>query len=170
MSVKQQHEETTCWEFGQKKLVLRNLQKLYVAFLWETPNYFNWIFQISRIVSKTLHPCRCKRDPYSMCQCDSSEQNTHGAMSMPYSWFQCKKPFLKKIMCSTKSETCALTQCESHPDSDAVCKLLSTMDNFEFGDEITYRQWVTTVRSTLMAIVPCKEFIGWLISFGPPFA
>jgi hypothetical protein len=33
-------------------------------------------------------------------------------------------------MCSTKSENYFLTQCESYSDSDAECKLLSTVDDF----------------------------------------
>jgi hypothetical protein len=40
---------------------------------------------------------------------------------------------LEKIVCLTR----ALTQRENCPGSDAVCKLLSTMDNSEFGDDIT---------------------------------
>jgi hypothetical protein len=42
------------------------------------------------------------------------------------------------------------------------------MDNFEFGDEITYRQWVTD-HSTLMTVVLCEEFIDDLTKFGPSF-
>jgi hypothetical protein len=65
---------------------------------------------------------------------------------------------LEKEVCSTESETCTLTKCESCPHSDAVCKLLSAMDNFEFGDEITYTQCVMTDSSTLMTIVvPCED-------------
>lgn len=38
---------------------------------------------------------------------------------------------------SGESETCTLTQHASHPGCDVVHKLLCTMDNFEFIDEIT---------------------------------
>jgi hypothetical protein len=72
---------------------------------------------------------------------------------------QKKKTFLKEWY-SQQNVKRALTQCESHPDSDTVCKLLSGVDNFEFGDEITDRQWVTTDLSALMTtVVPCEEFI-----------
>jgi hypothetical protein len=51
-------------------------------------------------------------------------------------------------------------QCASYPWSDAVQKLLSTVDNSEFEDEMTYKQLVTTDCSTLITIsVPCEEFI-----------
>jgi hypothetical protein len=60
----------------------------------------------------------------------------------------------------TESETCALTQCADCLGSDAIYKLLSTMNNFESGDETAYRQWAMADPSTLMtAAVPCEEFI-----------
>jgi hypothetical protein len=44
--------------------------------------------------------------------------------------------------------------------SDAVCKLLSTVDNTESEDEMTYTQLVTTDCSTLTTVfVPFEEFI-----------
>jgi hypothetical protein len=70
------------------------------------------------------------------------------------------KKNLPEKNCSTKSETHDLTQCYSCTDSDAECKLLSTVDNFEFGDEITHRLSVITDPSTLTTIVvQCEIFI-----------
>jgi hypothetical protein len=67
---------------------------------------------------------------------------------------------MEKMVCSTESQACASTLCESRPGSDTVQKLLSTMDNFESGDEITYRNWMTTDCSKLMTtVVPGEEFI-----------
>jgi predicted metal-binding protein len=54
------------------------------------------------------------------------------------------------MVCLAESQACGLTQCANCPGSDAVYKLLSTMDNFESGNETTYRQCVMTDPSTLM--------------------
>jgi hypothetical protein len=88
-----------------------------------------------------------------MCLCDSSEHNTYvqgihhtadfNAKTLKVSYVQQKVKHV--LYCSVKA-------------SDAVCKLLLTMDNFEPGDEITYRQWVTIDRRTLLTVVPCEEF------------
>jgi hypothetical protein len=46
------------------------------------------------------------------------------------------------------------------PGSDVVHKLLSTVDNFKFGDEIIYRQRVTADHSALtITVVLSEEFI-----------
>jgi hypothetical protein len=70
-----------------------------------------------------------------------------------------QQTFLKKRYAQKKVKR-VLTPCESCPGSDAVCNLLSAMDNYELGDEITYRQRVMGDHSTFMiAVVPLKEFI-----------
>jgi hypothetical protein len=142
MSVKQQHEETTRWEHGQKRLLLCNLQELYVAFCEKHPTVSIGFSKLAELCPK--HCILAGSRTHTVCVCVIHQNNTHGARSTPYSWFQCKKTFLKKMVCTTQSETCALTQCQGCTDSDAVCKLLSRMDNFEFGDVIIYRQWVMT--------------------------
>jgi hypothetical protein len=56
---------------------------------------------------------------------------------------------------------CAVTEYANCPGSDAAYKLFSTIDNSEFGDEMTYRQWAMTDCSTLTnVVVTGEEFIN----------
>jgi hypothetical protein len=69
------------------------------------------------------------------------------------------KNLYEKIVCWTESETRSLTQCESCLGSDAVQVTLYN-GHFWIWRWITYTQWVTTDRSTLMTVVvSCEEFI-----------
>jgi hypothetical protein len=68
------------------------------------------------------------------------------------------------MACFIGSETRALTEWASYPGSDVSRNLLIITHNFEFGDEITHRQWAMGDHSALMNHVPCKESVDDLTS------
>jgi hypothetical protein len=80
----------------------------------------------------------------------------------PHSHYNHVAPELKSKIKIHKPSALML-QYASCPGFDAVCKLLFTLDNFKFGDEITCRRWVYTNFSALViVIVPCEEFTVYL--------
>jgi hypothetical protein len=100
MSVKQQHE-TTHREHGQKRLVLCNLQELYVAFCEKHTTISIGFSKLAELCPKHCILAGA-RGTHTVCVCDSLEHNTHGTRSTPYSWFECKKPSWKNDMLNRK--------------------------------------------------------------------
>jgi hypothetical protein len=115
-----------------------------------------------------LHPKHCILERfggvYAVCAC-VIHQNITLMMrrSTTCSLFQLtKKP--EKKACFVETESHALTQCASYRGSHVACNLLTITHNFEFGDEITHRQWAMGDLSALMNDVPCEEFTDDLTS------
>jgi hypothetical protein len=103
-SVKQQHEETTHWKHEQKRLVLCNLQGLYVAFCEKHPTVSNGFSKLAE-----LCPKHCilvgARGTHTVCVYVIHQNRTLIAQRAHLtSDFNTKN--LEKIVCSTESEMC----------------------------------------------------------------
>lgn len=74
---------------------------------------------------------------------------------------------MEKLVCSVESKLCMIHRCPSCPGAlvlasflEAVCKI----DDFNAGEVLKYKQWVTTDRTTLQdCCMTLEEFVETLV-------
>jgi hypothetical protein len=79
VSLKQQLEETMHQKHVQKRLVLCNIQELYVAFCEKYPVVSTGFSKFAELILAGA------RETLRVCACVIHQNNTHGASSTPYS-------------------------------------------------------------------------------------
>lgn len=144
----------------QKRLILCNLKELYTAFKDENP-------QLKVGFSKfcSFRPKWCvlagASGTHSVCVCvyhQNVKLMLEGTkMNASYS------DFLELLSCDTSNYKCMMGECSDCPSVDMVRDFLrDEMEDME--EEISYKQWVGTDRSTLITIVQTvEEFIENLL-------
>ncbi|KAL5493652.1 hypothetical protein EMCRGX_G014861 [Ephydatia muelleri] len=118
----------------QKRLVLANLKELYSAFKETHPN------------SKALTLFVCVFTIRTPNSCFSS-------LTKELDLTEC----MKAAVCDMASEKCMMQECKSCPGKEGVVNLLSSLEELDLSEDITYRQWMTTDRCTLLTVTESVE-------------
>ena len=144
----------------QKRLVLSNLREVYREFKERFPDH-----KIGFSKFAELRPKHCvlagARGTHSVCVC-TIHQNVKlmslvQEMQIPElpTYHHC----LAKIMCNPPHPRCYLSQCDACPEIETFKEeLLTHFDEIDV-EQIVYKQWVSTDRSTLETFCsPIEEF------------
>jgi len=145
----------------QKHLVLCNLKELFSAFKTGYPST-----QIGFSSFCSLRPKWCvlagASGTHAVCVC-TIHQNTKlliNALNSKEDY----KDMMKLLVCSTENRDCMIRQCSECPSSDILKDHLFNIIGEYDDTEITYKQWITTDRSTLAQMTtPVQEFVSVLI-------
>lgn len=144
-------------EHIQKRLVLSNLREVYVRF----PDH-----KIGFSKFAELRPKHCvlagANGTHSVCVC-TIHQNVK-LMSLPrrcryLNYVPTYHHCLAKIICNPPHPRCYLGECDSCPEIETLKEeLLTHFDEIDI-EQIVYKQWVSTDRSTLETFCsPVEEF------------
>lgn len=72
---------------------------------------------------------------------------------------------MEMTVCSQESEECMMRRCKKCPGKDSLITHLSSLEELEVLEEIEYKQWVSTDKTTLVTITQqVEDFIGNLAS------
>ena len=138
----------------QKRLVLANLKKLYSAFKETHPNS-----KVGFSTFASLRPPYCvlagSPGTHSVCVC-VHYQNPKlmlQFLTKELDLTEC----MKAAVCDMASEKCMMQECKSCPGKEGVVNLLSSLEELDLSEDITYRQWMTTDRCTLLTVTESVE-------------
>jgi len=137
----------------QKRLVLSNLNELYVAFKIAYPDC-----NIGRSKFCELRPKWCviagSSGTHSVCVC-LYHQNVKlmiagGKLNVDY------KDLLELLVCDISDYNCMMSMCENCPDKEIILEMLQESEE-EMPDDVTFKQWVTTDRAELVTMVKSQD-------------
>ena len=141
----------------QKRLVLANLKELYAEFKKCHPG-----IKIGFSSFAALRPPWCvlagSSGTHSVCVCVYHQNPKLMLMTLTrkINLTDC----LKAAVCTLESEECMMSECKKCPGKEGVKRLLTDLEELEFMEEITFQQWVTTDRCTLLTLThTVDEFI-----------
>lgn len=138
----------------QKRLVLNNLRELFQEFKEKFPE-----MKIGFSKFAEFRPAHCvlagASGTHSVCVCTIHQNVKLMTVGMCVSEVSTYQQCLTKIMCNPPSPNCYLGACDECPDIENLKdELLSILDK-NHVEEIIYKQWVSTDRSTLETF--CSE-------------
>ena len=132
----------------QKRLILCNLKELYAAFKNNHPN-----LKIGFSKFCDLKPKWCvtagTRGTHSVCVCHYHQNAILlvNAIKWDYSY----KDFIDMIVCNAFRRECMIHRCDKCPGSKSLRKFLDEiLVEYDIEMEISFKQWQTTDRSTLV--------------------
>ena len=64
---------------------------------------------------------------------------------------------MKVDVCDIASDKCMMHDCKSCPGKEGVVNLLRSLEELDLSQDITYRQWMTTDRCTLLTVTKSVE-------------
>jgi hypothetical protein len=130
----------------QKRLLLGNLKELYQK--WKTDNALS---KVGFSVFATLRPKWCilagAYGTHSVCVC-THHQNPKlmvAALNVKINYID----LMEKAVCSLDSETCMMGRCKNCPGKESLMIFLNSLEVCQVLEEIEYRQWVSTDKTTL---------------------
>ena len=153
----------------QKRLILCNLKEAFVAFKEEHPDKN---IHFSKFAE--LRPKECvlagASGTHSVCVC-TIHQNTKLMISgmklsqISDGQFQDYRDCLAALRCDPPTEDCYLNVCDQCPDHDKLRERIVKFMDDHMVDEIQYRQWTTTDRSTLeIKVQQSDDFLDTFMS------
>lgn len=137
----------------QKRLVLCNLNELYVAFKKAHPEC-----QIGRSKFCELRPKWCilagASGTHSVCVC-IYHQNVKlmidcAKLNVNY------KELIDLLVCDINNYDCMMDLCENCPGKESVLELFRDSEE-DLPDHIEYKQWVTTDRAEMVTVIKSQE-------------
>ena len=138
----------------QKRLVLANLKEVYFSFKELHP-----LSKVGFSTFASLCPQWCvlagSPGTHSVCVC-MHHQNPKlmlQSLTKGLGIAEC----IKAAVCDVTSEKCMMNGCSSCPGKEGVVELLSSLEELDLSEEITYRQWMTTDRCTLLKVTETVE-------------
>lgn len=165
-----------CKQQKQKRLLLGNLKELYLLFKQKQQSklssFANSVAQGSVIsFSKfcELRPKRCimagTSGSHSVCVC-TIHQNVKlmlAKLGKECNYHQC----IDKIVCSSENKDCMIHRCQHCPGTVLLEEYLTNqlVEDSDRDDLISFNQWVTTDRTTLvMHQMTVEEFVTEIVS------
>ena len=145
----------------QKRLLLCNLSELYSAFKEKNPGIK---VGFSKFCSLRPKWCILTDAPgtHSVCVC-SHHQNAVLLVSA-VDWDFTYKDLMKVLVCDTTRLECMVHRCDKCPGKAALTELLSEQLSTEEEDSITFQQWQSTDRPTLVAhTASVQEYIAYVV-------
>lgn len=155
--------KSVCMTYGtkvqhQRRLLLGNLKELYQK--WKTDNV-NATVGFSTFAM--LRPQWCilagAHGTHSVCVC-----TIHQNPKLMMATLQSKLGYsdlMEKTVCSIDSEQCMMRRCKECPGVDNLITFVSSLETCEVLQEIEYKQWISTDRTTLVTV---KEQISDFVS------
>ena len=146
----------------QKRLVLCNLKKLFCTFKTRYPST-----QIGFSSFCSLRPKWCviagASGTHAVCVC-TIHQNTKLLINS-LNTKEDYKDMMKLLVCNTDNRDCMIHRCSECPSSDILKEhLFDIIGEYDDDTEITYKQWITTDRSTLSQVTtPVQELVPLVI-------
>ena len=143
----------------QKKLILCNLKELFEAFKVQHPNA-----KIGFSKFCSLRPKWCiiagKSGTHSVCVCSIHQNAKLLVDALPSK--ETYKDLMQYLVCSIDNEECMIHRCQNCPTIDSLTDHLNEIfAEYEDDQEINYKQWVHTDRSSLNTMtVNISDFIG----------
>ena len=142
--------------YKQKRLILYSLSELFVSFKQQYPDH-----KIGRSAFCSLRPKWCvlpgSAGTHNVCVC-KYHQNVklmvEGAkLNTDY------KDLIDLLVCDSQSSDCMLDECQFCPGKDFLLERLGSET-----DDVTFKQWVHTVRPELITrVMPIDEFLQDLV-------
>lgn len=139
----------------QKRLMLVNLNELFVLFKKENPDC-----KIGRSKFCQLRPKWCilagASGTHNVCVCPY-HQNVKlmidGAkLAVDY------KDLIDLIVCNSENYSCMVGKCEECPGKEVLTDVFSSSDEYELmPDEITYKKWIVADRADMINVVETKD-------------
>lgn len=148
-------EETGKKEHIQKRLVLMNLKEAYSLYK-DNPN----LPSIGFSTFASLRPKNCilagQSGTHSVCVCIYHQNpklqiSALGMKNIDY------KLLIEKSVCSTKNRNCMMNICPKCPGEESVKSFLNRLEPLTNREELIYKQWISTDRSTLIEVVESSE-------------
>ena len=137
-----------------KRLVLANLKEVYSSFKELHP-----LSKVGFSTFASLRPQWCvlagSPGTHSVCVC-MHHQNPKLMLQSLIKGLDITE-CIKAAVCDVTSEKCMMNGCSSCPGKKGVMELLSSLEELDFTEEITYRQWMTTNRCTLLTVTETVE-------------
>jgi len=132
----------------QKRLVLSNLREVYCEFKERFPDH-----KIGFSKFADLRPRHCilagASGTHSVCVCTIHQNVKLMMMEMQLPELPTYHHCLAKIICNPPHPTCYLGECDACPGIEKLKEELLTQLDENDVDQIIYKQWVSTDRSTL---------------------
>jgi len=144
----------------QKRLVLNNLKELYNLF---KNNYPNLKCSFSKFAS--LRPKHCvlagSSGTHSVCVCPIHENvnlliegaNLKSITADSQQQIKTYHDCLARMVCDIQSTNCILGLCDKCPGVTNIIEQLKNNFEEKLIDNITYKQWVTTERTSLQTLI-----------------
>ena len=144
----------------QKRLLLCNLKELYIEFK-------NIHSQVKIGFSKfcSLRPKWCvllgSSGSHAVCVCAIHQNAKLVATACQLDY----KEMMKAIVCDTSNKNCMVHRCPACPGKSALVSKLQQLDCLVEMDEVIFKQWQSTDRTTLNTLaLPTDEFIEFAAS------
>ena len=141
----------------QKRLVLANLREIYQVYKNETRD------AVGFSTFASLRPPWCvlagAAGTHSVCVCVIHQNPKLMIQALDTGEFTLES-FISKTVCDTSREQCMLRHCQDCPGADALKSFLESLPKVADVEEVEYKQWVTTDRTTLTTVrQSIEEFI-----------
>lgn len=137
----------------QKRLVLSNLREVYQQYKNETADSVGfstfaglrppWCVLAGASGTHTVCVCIHHQNPKLMTRAINADLTVVDLM--------------RKIVCSTDREECMLGHCHRCPGKGELNKFLSEMPSLTEDDEVEFKQWVSTDRTTMISMSQSTE-------------
>ena len=143
----------------QKRLVLSNLKEIYQDFKVKFPS-----LKIGFSKFAQLRPKHCvlagASGTHCVCVCTVHQNVKLMMLELHLTDMPSYKHGLAKIMCNPPLPHCYFGECDACPKTEKLQEYLITSLEENDRDQITYKQWVSTDRSTLEThCAPLEEFV-----------
>ena len=143
----------------QKRLVLRNLKEVHREFKERFPDY-----KVGFSKFAELRPKHCvlagASGTHSVCVCTIHQNVKLMSFEMQIPELPTYHHCLAKIMCNPPHARCYLGECDVCPGTEVLKEELLTHFDKTDVEQIIYKQWVSTDRSTLETYYsPVQEFV-----------
>ena len=148
-------------EHIQKRLLLLNLRELYLQYKAKYPEDKIGFSKFCELRPKW---CVTVNVPgaQSVCVCQQHQNVKLMISAIPGNHDY--KEILQKLVCSISNRDCMLHMCEACPGRDAVedfIRELFSANDFDEDDQINYKKWIHTDRTTLESVTATvEEFIS----------
>jgi hypothetical protein len=147
-------------EYKQKLLLLINLKELYAEYTKRNPNDKIGFSKFCELRPKWVIPVTAS-GMHSVCVCQQHQNAKLLTAALPGKYDY--KDILGKLICSLDKRDCMLHLCNSCPGKTVLQDYLTdlfTSQDFDFDDNIVYKQWLHTDRTTIVTLTtPIQEFI-----------
>ena len=140
-------------EQHQKRLILSNLKELHAEWKKENPNK-----SISFSAFAALRPKWCvlvgSTGTHSVCVCKYHQNPKLMAAAFTKETIH---DLMKHCVCSAETQKCMMGQCKECTGATGLVDYLNNSPDLEDVTEVSYQQWISTDRTTLVTITESVE-------------
>jgi len=145
----------------QKRLLLCNLAELFAIFKEKHPDIK---IGLSKFCSLRPKWCKPVGSPggHSVCVCSIHQNAVLAAIALDFDY----KLLMTKIVCDCSNKLCMIHRCAECPGKQNLIEYLkAVLTDYEDHDEISFQQWQSTDRTTMITqVMEVSEYIDFLAS------